>query len=219
MITKDNIILLAISIQSWLNYINTISLSNVLAESSVRYPLADFLERRGGYKIILEKVHPKLKDRQIDFTIETEDGKSYVELKVVRNNTRTTAEKQRVFNDLIRLALLAEGNVDCYFIMCGKSDSFVGDFKSISKSTGKIQPRGKNARKPLPKGDYAKWFPFVIDKSKDVNRCNYKKWFDAFEKEYKYQIKDFDTFFVNLQTIQPQGEMQSQTVAIWRITR
>jgi hypothetical protein len=69
-----DLIQLANAVQWWMSYTSAVGRSYVLAESSIKYPLTEYLERTSPNEIKLEYPHPKLKKRRIDICFE--DSKS-----------------------------------------------------------------------------------------------------------------------------------------------
>ena len=211
------------AIYSWLSYTSCTSESNVLAESSVRYPLAEFIERRLQRPVTLELTHPclpqpktghkrcidfvfsKIERKKIVYTKKNEIGKErvYIELKYVSENNKNLNEKQRVFNDLVRLALVSSKTNECYFILCGSNDDF-RKYVNVSPAAEEDSNRHnlptyteeKTSKKRIS-SDYTKWLYFKKtkeDKIKEISTDsdsvksikgtkNYK---DGFDDEYNF---------------------------------
>ena len=57
---QEEVTRLANAIYYWLNYQHSISRSDILLESSVRYPLVEFVERQLQIEVKLEKLYNDL---------------------------------------------------------------------------------------------------------------------------------------------------------------
>lgn len=111
---------LAKSIYHWLNYQKSVSRSDVLLESAIRFPLAEFIERRLKATVDLESSHPVFDRLRVDFSYVI-DKRRNVEVKFLHDYSDREAEFKRFFDDLVRLALLDGIN---YFILCGSRDLY-----------------------------------------------------------------------------------------------
>ena len=113
---------LARSIYFWLNYHSSVSSSDTLLESAVRFPLVEFIERRYGVPVQLECGHPDFDRLRIDFSYTISSVTRNVELKFLHDYSDRNDEFKRFFDDLVRLALL-NGDIN-YFILCGSWDLY-----------------------------------------------------------------------------------------------
>lgn len=180
------------SVTYYLSYQDKIGRSFMINESSLKYPVADYLT---GLEIPLTQIqleysHPELKKRQIDL-ITTDSSKNKVErafeFKISRQNTKYDAEQKRIFNDLMRLYLLSKSDdVVGYFVIAGKQTDFIQFFRSIVTTP----PSGNSKDLPPPLGFYTEWFEFKPNHSKTfaVNIApdnEYKKVYNAFLSDYK----------------------------------
>ena len=66
MVEREDIKNLASAIQYWLSYWDTVSRTNILQESSLRYSISEIIERRFQGACLLEKTHPVFSSRNID---------------------------------------------------------------------------------------------------------------------------------------------------------
>jgi len=146
------------AIEYWLGFQHKIGRSFMMNEDALKYPLADYLVNEGNVDlqlIDLEIAHPNFSNRQVDltvFNIQNRTVKSLFELKLAKEETWYQAEKQRIFNDLIRLYLGSLVSTEkCFFIITGKTSHFQTDFKN----TPNIGIRF-----------YDKWFDFTKGQSK-----------------------------------------------------
>jgi hypothetical protein len=248
------------AIYSWLNYISYISDSNVLAESSIRYPLAEFIERRLHRPVTLEFYHPcvpqperghkkcidfvfsKLEnDNDIENTFENKIGEErvYIELKYINEDFQYSNEKQRVFNDLVRLALVSSETNDCYFILCGGNEDFCQFVKgSPEVKKGKV-PTYNGMATPTKeiRSDYAQWLYLektgeneaimTIDSNSVKSIKGTKNYREGFDNEYNHKkdksnvknpVEIPKTIYTKRVYISDNsGVSQKMMVAIWKV--
>lgn len=154
----------------WLNYINRVSVGDILEEASLKYPITEYLERKEKKTCELEVIHPVFKRRRIDIAWRNEllqeenevRWDCYMEVKYAKY-----IDEQNVFDDLCRLYYIKRKYQEskCYFIVFGERDYFVKNLQSniIRKysplnnefgviDTKEIEDRRTNAH------PYAKWF-------------------------------------------------------------
>lgn len=186
----------------WLSYTTSVGRDYVLSESSIKLPLAEYLERSNVTGIVLEYGHPKLSKRRFDLFFQTKDTKSNkqnnaFEFKYIKNSsTIKSDEKQRIFDDLLRLHLYLENDNNSYFLICGDQYEFSTNFQNIptpknSASNNYITPKTINSVVQLNQsnGFYTEWFSFDIsnpDKKIDLQNQNteYKSIYDGFVSDY-----------------------------------
>jgi hypothetical protein len=173
------------AIQHWFAFQIKIGRKEILNESSLKYPLLDYLVNEGNTdikKIKPEYPHPKFPSRHIDLAIcdySTNSLESLFEFKIVSTTTKNSIGKKLIFNDLIRLHLAKLSTlIKCYFIICGES----ADFKYFQNII-------KDNKTPIKDDFYRKWFSFVKNENKTFNVKNeteptYKEIYDAFIKDY-----------------------------------
>jgi hypothetical protein len=88
------------------------------------------------------------------------------EFKFIKNeSTKDDDEKQRIFNDLLRLHLLSSTSQRAYFLICGEQFEFIACFQRIIAYQGTIRTRNRGA---LPNssssaGFYTEWFSFDLN--------------------------------------------------------
>ncbi len=140
------------AIEHWLGFQDKIGRSFMINEDTLKYPLADYLVNDGNIdvkNIKLEYAHPNFSSRNVDLAIINNINhqiNNIFELKLAKLATRTQTEKQRIFNDLMRLYLAKKVTTDkCYFIIVGKTANFQRDFYKF-ETNGDIF--------------YKKWFVF-----------------------------------------------------------
>ena len=92
-----------------------------MLESAIRFPLAEFIERRCKVLVDLEAHHPDFDRLRMDFSYLLEKQKRHIEVKFLHDYSNREAEFKRFFDDLVRLALLDGIN---YFILCGPRELY-----------------------------------------------------------------------------------------------
>ena len=231
--TNELIQQLASAIHHWLSYVSLCTNTNLLAENSVRYPFVEYLERKCGAAVVLEKKLSGFSDRHLDFWFRVKNDILNVELKYTSKATRGNKEVQRVFDDLIRLslALRDKPNARSFFIMCGETITFNTNFKSIvdgRKYENKRIRQDKDGSivEDKPSGPYANWFGFsqdeeiVIDLSENDNLSHTRAFVDTYySKDDSCGVLGFSSIKTVRIAYLPTGrqESRSQTVAIWEV--
>lgn len=179
---------LASAVIWWLNYISAVGRNYIINESSIKYPVAEYLE-----KSICEKNnikfgfnHPVLFDRSLDLFYKRDDLETAFEFKFIKDGSTTSpGEKQRIFNDLMRLFFLGPEQKG-YFLICGIKSEFKNSFMEIKIPSDKSVPISPKVLSPF----YEEWFCFNdTPKEKTINLnksdSNYKEIYDKFFKDYK----------------------------------
>lgn len=178
-----NIQNLGSALEHWLGYQEKTGKEFMMNEDSLKYPIADYMVNGGeiNVKVInLEHPHPNFSNRLMDLVVMEDTATknlSYAfEFKIASVITRTSSEKQRIFNDLMRLHLAnIASKKNCYFIIAGKAFDFLASFQQYPY--------------------YQKWFSF--DKQDSVSfivsseiDTNYKEKYDEFAKKYSGKYWD-----------------------------
>jgi hypothetical protein len=176
----------------YLSYQDKIGKKFMINESSLKYPVAEYLS---GLELALDNIqleypHPYLKKRNIDL-ITTDKTKKKVEVafefKIAKQITKYEPEQKRIFNDLMRLHLIGQSNdCDCYFLIMGTQIDFIQYFRSIVST----RPVGNSKDLPMPQGFYTEWFKFkdgdtVSFKVETNSNIIYMNIYDGFIEEYK----------------------------------
>src|SRR3990172_6238027 len=137
MMTKEiNVNQLATAVMWWLSYTSAVGRNYILSEGAIKFPASEYLERSKTDEIELEYGHPKLSRKRFDLFFRKNAIEDTVfEFKYIKNgSTRTQDEKQRIFNDLMRLHLFLDNtNQKGYFLICGNQSDFIKDFQKIKK--------------------------------------------------------------------------------------
>ena len=138
------------AITYWMSYQERIGRNFMIQESSLKYPVADYLTGLGIpiENIDLEFSHPELKNRRIDLvtTDVPQSNKAFkienaIEFKIASSKTNYDPEKERIFNDLMRMYLMNQRkNVSSYFVICGQQKDFIQYFRSLPKPKTGIMP-------------------------------------------------------------------------------
>ena len=212
----DNLYILAQSIFYWLNYNSTVTKSNLLLESSVRFPLVECLERRIGAKVELEADHRYFEGLKVDFRYTLSSKEHYIELKFLHDYSNNPQERKRYFDDLVRLALLGDEN---FFILCGNREYLENRIKQYLPP---ITSKEDILKERTPKETmFPKWFSF-FDISSTQMFCPIDFWgyvgSTKHEKDKDRQIpvslKIIKTTLVAKQNDESKG---SQVVYIWKV--
>ena len=118
-----------------------------ITESAVRFPLAEFLERRLKVSDLeLEYIYPYLNAKRCDFkfTISYNGGKSNQTCLAEVKYIKSSISIQDYFDDLMRLYFARREIKDVqhvFFIVCGKRDDFISFLdRSIIKNMNKREP-------------------------------------------------------------------------------
>jgi hypothetical protein len=176
----------------YLSYQDKIGRSFMINESSLKYPVADYLTslEMPLANIQLEFSHPDLKKRNIDL-ITTDNSKKKIErafeFKISKQVTKYESEQKRIFNDLMRLYLMGKSNgCLCYFLIAGTQSDFIQYFRSIVTN----RPTGNTKDLPIPEGFYTEWFKFKAGDEqtftvKSVSGTDYEIIYKGFIKKYK----------------------------------
>jgi hypothetical protein len=179
----------------YLSYQDRIGRDFMISESSLKYPIAEYLTslELPVAQIKLEFNHPELWKRSIDLVTTDPTEKKIdtaFEFKLAKYVTKNEPEQKRIFNDLMRLHLLARVNqTECYFLVAGTHSNFIQYFRSIT-----TQPPAANSQKLAdPEGFYTEWFKFNPggEQEFDVKKVignNYAQVYQAFLADYK--LKD-----------------------------
>lgn len=222
--TKEFIIYqLANTMMFWLNYISSVGRSYVINEGSIKFPITEYLEHCDSLKINLEYSHPIFNSRRIDLLVEDnkKNNKYAFEFKFIRNgNTRTSNEKQRIFNDLLRLKCFDAEHK--YFIIFGTQLEFNSDFQSIiikDKKNDYIKERSNNQGTNIiePQGFYTNWFNFDFSE-KEFNLANHNEYYMKFKEDYsEIDVKSIKTKLVYLSNSNPTSTNNIFKVGIWEV--
>jgi len=169
------------AIEHWLGFQDKIGRSFMLNEDALKYPISDYLVNEGSINlksIYLERPHPNFSNKLVDLSIFDDTIKklnNVFEFKLAKTATRSLTERQRIFNDIIRLHLATSvADNKCYFIITGKSTNFERDFKNYQVGGSEF---------------FKKWFAFTKDKAQSFNVAsetdiNYKTIYQAFLNKY-----------------------------------
>lgn len=189
-----------------------------------------------GGAVELEMQLDEYHKRHMDFHFKRNDNADefYMELKYASYYTSTNKEKQRIFNDLMRLAFYSgEEDKYCYFIMCGSYDDFIHKFVFEPDDENKVNARKKSNKDINNKCTkqynriYSKWFSFDLEKpGKDISRKSKisKDYIDCYNSNYdKMRVTHIATELISIipYNIKEKGDevMNPSAVAIWRVKK
>lgn len=229
----DEIVNVARAVHYEISYLNHVSKSDVISESSFKYPAVEWLERKGDEeKVFFEKAHPVFLSRKYDIRWGKEPSPCYLEMKYVKADTAGKTEQQRYFNDLLRLAhiLLHNRKARVFFLACGEIENWnpcfqylgvkvpTGDVPSVPYQGGQT----KDAKKV--DGVYSQWLSFdSSDPIRPVDSNQYNDFYTTFKNEYQFRVKESHhpekmEFKTNLKWISEINSMLSPCVtAAWEI--
>lgn len=240
--SENNVLVInmARAVHYQLSYINTVSRTDVLAESYFKLPAIDYIERHPnlGYNVFLEYPHPVFKYRRIDISWgkgKAEAPSSFMEMKFVKAETAGISEQQRFYNDLARLAaiLAIRDKTHCFFLASGLKlnweECFINTYKpdqtTTETRTTKSGKKKKNNRKV--KSIYQKWFSFdsknpgkIISIKK--NNCWNKAFLDEYEtreETNKCILNRIKTRLLWISEADSNSLQDNTMTAIWEIKR
>lgn len=239
---------LGVSIESWLNYISAVGREYVLSESSIKLPLAEFIGTKIGDTdaVKLEYLHPfffmKRFDLYLERTVNEINYKTAFEFKYIKDaSTLNKIEKQRIFNDLMRLYYFkkyTDSSCKVYFLICGTQYEFEQSFQKIPNYISSIEPRTDSPKEDVKmSGFYTEWFKFDYKDSEQAIQLNkedesvhqpfYTDFFKHYDKAYKRELgedKNLDipneikTKLIFLSQDNTQKDVpESMKVGVWEI--
>jgi hypothetical protein len=193
------------AIHYWLNYSCKVSKVDLLVESSIRFPLMEYIERYlNADKCYLERKYEDFLSedifnttKSVDIMWEKNKIEYIIELKYLSKDTNKEQERQRFFNDLVRLSLALKLKKDkerrCYFLICGDAVHFGEQMRGLIK-----QENGDNGGNLLENKDvdpeidteFSKWLVLNMREVPDTyahvvyDKNNVNPRFKKFIKEY-----------------------------------
>ncbi|WP_345952984.1 hypothetical protein [Mucilaginibacter sp. PAMB04168] len=175
----------------YLSYQDRVGRNFMIDESSLKYPIADYLTGLEFplNRIKLEYPHPEFLKRSIDLVTTDASGdgiENAFEFKRAKNSTKYESEQNRIFHDLIRLYLISELGGNGYFLMAGPLADFIQNFQSIPEA----RPTGYSKKLPDPEGVFTEWFRYEVGKEQkfvvnNASKLNYIKIYQSYLDEYK----------------------------------
>ena len=215
-------------LHSWLNYLYEVSnTKHLAAESSLRFPIAGFLERK-DVKLTLEKEHPYFKRKRVDFYWETRGFDIYMEAKYVRGKNQPV--HQDVYNDLFRLALISGEKLQnkiTYFLICGNIKDF-GEYFGItnqSKAYDKDEGGGikLNSYTTKVEGDINDILSYDFnDAIKEIDFSRVNEFYKSFVDNYNSDTNDSlipQSIKIRTTLMMPYSRELESAVAIWKVER
>lgn len=202
-----------------LSYMQSVSKTDILAESSVRYPLLEYVERRCPWlKAQLEYSHPVFEKKRCDLLLQDSYDGSVFEFKYVNCQTRYLF--QDYFDDLLRLHYLSvNGNGNkSYLIVCGNSIIFNTEFRSINPKSTKTL----SGKKRKPMGLFSRCLSFNVSntlKKIDTNNRLLKKYYKDFISSYKFRDGRIHPTTLQFETrlVWLNYGVEPQSIGIWEV--
>jgi len=183
-------------VQCSLQYLDNVSDHMSLAESHIKYPLVEFLERKKQCKEIeLEVPMKHFYYRRHDASFICDDQQVVMEFKYLRDEQLSEHATQRIFDDLLRLRYaLDDGYSKALMLICGHSENFIPVFLGNDKvkvENAIIQEHVEGVAKETEPTQLAKWFPMDQANAITVNFDNDNAaFFEDFEKRYIKHYQD-----------------------------
>lgn len=211
------------SVLLWCSYLRNNTCTEILSESSLRFPIIECLERRTkAQDINIEHSHPSFKMRRMDMVWNMYENFYALELKYLKDYL-SAAKAQLIYNDVFRLSYSYIDGYESYLLICGRKD----DFKSAlgkTKSYSRLQIIYPNIKKSSTNSRLKKILS--LNTNNPIKQMSFNK---ESNKEYKefcetYQWKDnkriMDPLSVRTELIYLSKDSEdaiTHTVAIWKI--
>lgn len=219
MISDVDLAKMSQAIKLKLSYYEAISYAKVLAESSIRYPVVEYLERRLSYKnLVLEYSNPIFQRKRCDLYVEKDVGfnieKIVFEFKYVRDTTASLF--QDYFDDILRLHYLHNDGMQTLFIVCGSTLNFNSQFRSTKNRT--IQLSNKRGR---PFGLFSQCLSFSNRQPiKSFSTNKYQQYYIEFCDNYTFrQQQEKHPAAINIKTrlVKIINDFDQQSVGVWEV--
>lgn len=228
---------LGYAVMHWLSFKIVIGREYVLSESALKMPISEYLTQKGFDDIELEFSHPSLSKKRFDLCFSSKSNAENVfEFKYIRkSSTRRKDEKQRIFDDLMRLHLfISNSNTKSYFLICGLKDEFNTDFQKLSNNTQYPTGRIKGQVSEKSPSFYDEWFSFDERNPKkliDLNSISteyagiYKDFFEDYKPSFFKKKKTILTMPNNITTrlvfleSDLDNSWQPAAIGIWEILK
>ena len=223
----NNLTLIANTINLHLSYLYNVSSSINILESSIQYPLLEYMERRTHYSdISLEYKHPAFQKKRCDIFWKDENGHSCVmEMKYHKNHSTNI---DYVLKDIIRLYFALDCGFSSFFLLCTQKKDTQPiinnplDVERIKKAT--IENWSSNNTKSIE--PYEKWLSLdTSKKTLEVKFCKendvaYKELVESYKfvddnKEFPDEIELKTRLVCNSQNI----IIPTHQVAVWEILK
>ena len=230
-------------VYNWLGFLSKASdNSKLIAESSLKYPFVECLERHSIKDVHLEFSHPLFKGKRIDAyiggtqadgTIDEQSSQMiFIEFKFVRGDTLSKNEQQRYFNDILRLSYLKQKytHSDNYLLVCGETESFNNAFryKPKIKENKFLIVDGARVKRTKNKSIYNDWLSFEMksgEKITDITKTKYESFIASFNEQYLFQtrteiyLEEKQMLKTRLELMLPSGHSidDSYSLGLWEI--
>lgn len=209
---------LAKSIFYWLNYQKSVSRSDVLLENAIRFPLAEFIERRYMEKVNLEAHHPIYEGLRLDFCYKINSQQRNIEVKYLHDYSDRKAEFKRFFDDLVRLSLLDGIN---FFILCGPWELYHNKIiKEITTIDKNAIPQDGGKRPVKKDNKFGKILPLSrLGSVIDFNPFEFYSYVGSIENEERKIPDSLKKIHVCLVAKEDDRKNRSQVVYIWKVSK
>ena len=180
----NQIQMMARSVDLNLSFLNSISSSVNILESSIQFPLLECMERRFHFKeIILEYPHPVFQNKRCDLFWNDGTDRCLLEMKYNKGNNN----KKEILKDLVRQYFTVEKGFCAYFMFCSQSyesteQNALLDNRDVLNATINHQRTGDHAR--IPQFD---WLSVDMNNPECTVNLSYKK-----DKLYEYLSNKYD---------------------------
>jgi hypothetical protein len=219
MISDYELAMMSQAIKLRLSYYEAISYAKILAESSIRYPIVEYLERRLSLKKLeLEYTHPIFKRKRCDLYVEKGSGENtervVFEFKYVKDTTSDLF--QDYFDDIIRLHYLHNAGMQALFLVCGSTLNFNSQFRRTKNRTVQL-----GRKKMRPSGLFSRCLSFsAVNPQKSISTNRYRKYYNEFCNNYNFrqsgQIHP-TTLLIRTRLIKLLNGFDQQSVGIWEV--
>lgn len=184
---------IATVVECSLQYLDNVSDHMSLAESHIKYPLVEFLERKKHCKDIeLEVPMKKFYYRRHDVAFKCEDQQIVMEFKYLHNAKISEHETQRIFDDILRLKYgLDDGYSRALMLICGKSEDVIPNFLGKERLEDENIPEHTEGEEIATETtQLAKWFPLSQEEDAVITYEPNKSFISEFEARYINHYKN-----------------------------
>lgn len=219
MISDIDLAKMSQAIKLRLSYYEAISYAKVLAESSIRYPVAEYLERRLSYKnLVLEYSNPVFQRKRCDLYVERGTGANIerivFEFKYVRDTTSSLF--QDYFDDILRLHYLRATGMQTLFVVCGSTLNFNSQFRNTKNRTTQL-----GHKKGRPSGLFSQCLSFSTKSpNKSISTNNYNQYYAEFRRNYSFRQPNQthpNVIVIQTRLIKLINDFDQQAVGIWEV--
>ena len=207
-----DIVKMMTSVHHWLNYMQQVSRIDLVAESSIVYPTMEYLERNtNAENCYMERAYDEFSDSEfknkkyVDLMWSGKKNVFLMEFKYVGASTKELKERQRYFNDIVRLSIALKTiktlekkiedcdaevkETKCYFLVCGKGDLYEEQILNRQRKMEFDYMNKGRGRRPKINSEFNQWIALDnvkndIYRTIDYNDIEQKDYFCRFIAEY-----------------------------------